>query len=278
MTHVRAVVVVVAVAASACGDAVRAPITIVVDTDRARAREEQGRLLELRAGVQGDRAELTSARVALQQARQRLEEAARGPQREALAAEVKVLEACVQARGDMVSGAELAEALAATEQRLLSAIAAAPRPSSSPSAPTGAGAASAPPAAVASASPTAGQAREILAEARRLVAAKGVALADLDGGAERLDRVEALMGRDDIATAIGVAETLRADAARVVVDRPLLQRRYGRLNARVVKAGLVGPAKAKAEGLLQAASTAISGGDVAAATAALSTLSADLGG
>jgi hypothetical protein len=82
-----------AVGLSACSDSVRAPLTIIVDTDLARAREERGRLEALRAGVQGDRADLDAARGELERARRRLEETtARGPQREALLAEVRALE------------------------------------------------------------------------------------------------------------------------------------------------------------------------------------------
>ena len=66
----------VVVGAVGCERAGRVPVTIVVDTDRARVRQEQEQLRALRSDVQGERRELEGARDDLAVARQKLVQAA----------------------------------------------------------------------------------------------------------------------------------------------------------------------------------------------------------
>ena len=124
----RATIIALVLAAVGCGDVVRAPITVVVDTDRARHLEEQGRLQELRVGVQGDRIELERARADLQQARRRLEDSAVDPAgRAAAAAEVKALAVRLGSAplsSSSLSREEFELALVASEQRVTASLAA----------------------------------------------------------------------------------------------------------------------------------------------------------
>lgn len=264
-----AAVHVVVALAGGCGDAVRAPITIVVDTDRARAREEQGRLQELRAGVQSDRAELEVARVELQRARQRLEATARGPQRDAVQAEVQALEARLGERAPAgLTRAELEAALQASEQRILAGLTAggvgqAPAPSV---------AATAPPAATDDAT-----ARQRLAQARSALSSKGLAIADLTTGTADVERVLGLLDQGNATAAAALAEQVRAAAVAVVVDKPVLLGRYTRLNERAKQLPADDARQPRAKALLSAANKALSAGDLAAATTALEDLARDLG-
>ena len=198
---------------TSCGDTVRAPLTIVVDTDRARALEDQGRLQELRTGVQGDRAELEAARGELQAARRRLEEASAGnaSQRAQALADVQALEVrlgLVGQRGGGITRDELEAALAAHENRLGAIIAAEidrAKAGATPAPPaTTTAAASAP----SPARDLAGEARRQLASAQAALSAKGLVTADVEGGTASVDRVTSALDRGDGAAALEVATAL----------------------------------------------------------------------
>jgi len=260
------------VAAPGCTDAVRAPITIVVDTDLARAREEQGRLEALRAGVQGDRADLDAARAELERARQRLEDTARGPQRDALLAEVRALEArvCAPSAGPDVAAAVAAGVEAGVARALAQRASEAPPP-----APTATAATTS---AAATTSPTeaAARARARIGAARATLRARRLELADVEGAVALADRIEALAARGEGAEALVLAESLEEKARAVVVDRPLLLRRYERLNTRARTAALDGARRQRIIDGLGQASAAISRGDEAGALGALADVAATL--
>jgi hypothetical protein len=265
--------VLLALAMVGCTDAVRAPITIVVDTDLARAREEQGRLEALRAGVQGDRADLDAARVELERARQRLEQTARGPQRDALVAEIRALEGRVCPPPPEV---DVAAAVAAgVEAGVARALAARPVEVTPPS-PVPPPAAAASPAAPSSPADLVPRARAKVQAARAALRARQLDLADLEGAVALADRVEGLAGRGDGAGALALAEQLEAEARAVVVDRPLLLRRYERLNTRAKSATLDAARRQVVTTGLGRASTAISRGDQAGALTALGDVAATL--
>ena len=219
------------VAIVGCGDVVRAPITVVVDTDRARALEEQDRLQELRVGVQGDRAELEAARNDLQEARRRLEDTASDPgRRAAAAAEVIALEARLNSGSAAgISRAELDAALAASEQRLAAALTVIV---------TGHATVTPTPTIAASTAPTVGEdARALVAGIRRRLAVRQLVVADVVGGPAHVDRVEAALGKNDVAGAVEAAHALAEAAAAVVVDRPLVRRKYERVSRAAAAAG-----------------------------------------
>ncbi len=254
-----------------CGDVVRAPITVVVDTDRSRVVEEQGRLQALRIGVQGDRAELEHARSDLQQARRRLQDAATDPGRRAAAAEVAALEARVSAVVVGVSRADLDVALLLSEARVTASISAelerllaarSPSPSASPS----------PSLSPAAPLPIIEDPRAVLTAARQALARRQLLVADIVGGQARLAAVDAALATADRAAAVVSARAFAADVAAVAVDRPLVRRRYERVSRAVNAAG---QAKAFKQQLADA-TAAISSEDFAAANRLLAEVEAKL--
>jgi hypothetical protein len=260
-----------ALAVTNCSETVRAPLTIVVDTDLVRAREERGRLEAVRAGVQGDRAGLEVARTELERARRRLEQTTpTGPNREALLTEIRALEARVcpstALAADDVAAAVAAGVEAGVAAGVASALAASPSSSAS--------ARPMPPAAPSATSPTpldppsAPMVRALVAEARALARARRVDLADVAGSVVALERIESLLQRGEHAAAHELAVVVQEQARRVVVDRALLLRRYERLNALVRQQGDAA-LRDRALTPLRRASEALSRGALDDATAAL---------
>lgn len=270
------------VVAPACTDVVRAPITIIVDTDLARAREEQGRLEALRAGVQEDRADLDAARAELERARDRLEATARGPQRDALLDEVRALEAkvCAPAAEPAMTVAVAAAVAAGVEAGVARGLAQLAPGGLAPAvaAPTASSSSSLPPAA-----PSGDRAADPVIEARARVRAaraamqeRGLDLADLDVAVAVVDRVESLAARGEGAAALELAADLDLRARGVVIDRPLLLRRYERLNARARGASLDDTRRQAVAASLGRASRAISAGQLEEAVRSLLEVSAAL--
>jgi hypothetical protein len=257
---------------SACGEAVRAPLTIVVDTDRARALEDQGKLQELRVGVQGDRAVLEAARGELHAARLRLENASQGNavQRAQALAEVRALEARVASDGGagVVTRAELDAALAAHEGRLAAIIAAeldrARQPTPATASPVAIGAALA-----VAGSPvhTASEVRGRLVNARATLAAKGLVVADVAGGTASVDRMTSALEQGEIESAFDVAVSLGAAADVAVLD----------INTLVKREGVNADRRTRAEPLLREAASALSSSKFAAANDLLNEVAALLG-
>lgn len=263
----------------ACGEDVRAPLTIVVDTDRARALEDQGKLQELRVGVQGDRAELEAARGELHAARLRLENASQGnaAQRAQALADVRALEARVASDGSagVVTRAELDAALAAHEGRLAVIIAAeldrARQPTQATTAPGATGAAS-----PLAGSPvhTAGDVRRRLATARATLATKGLVVADVAGGTANVDRITSALEQGEIESAFDVAVSLGAAADVTVLDGVVMRRKYERINTLVKREGVAADRRTRAEPLLRAAASALSSSKFAAANDLLNEVAA----
>lgn len=264
-----------------CGDVVRAPITVVVDTDRGRALEEQGRLQELRVGVQGDRVELERARGDLQEARRRLEDAAADPAaKTAAAADIRALEARLSSLSSLspsssLTRAELDAALVASEQRLLTSLTAEldrlagkASPSTSIASTATAPSSSSVTAAASSVSP-AEEARALVATAKQRLRSKKLVVADLTEGVALVERVDGALARNDALGAVEVARRLAALADSVVVDRPLTRRRYERLNARTRD-------RAELQGPMAEASKAITAEDFVAANALLDAVETQL--
>lgn len=265
--------VVCAVLLGACGDSVRAPLTIIVDTDLARAREERGRLEALRAGVQGDRADLDAARGELERARRRLEETtAKGPQRDALIAEVRALEETL-CRAPSVGIPDVEKAVAAGVEagvaRALQAHSSSTPPAATPTTPL----ALVPPSAAPPSSPPlsdhSGLAREKLREARALARVRRFDLADLPGAVALVERIGALAARGEGATALELATQLEDQVRTVVIDRALLLRRYERLNTLVRQRAAEASLREAVTALLRQASEALSRGDLDGAAQAL---------
>jgi hypothetical protein len=217
-------------ALASCSETVRAPLTIVVDTDLVRAREERGRLEALRAGVQGDRAGLEGARAELERARRRLEQTTgTGPNREALLTEIRALEARVCPSTSPDADHIAAAVAAGVEAGVARALAA--QPSTSASArPTPTSPMSATTSPTSPTSPTAAMVRATVADARALARARRLDLADLVGGVVALERIESLLQRGEHTAAHELAVGVQEQARQVVVDRALLLRRYVRLN------------------------------------------------
>ena len=266
----------------ACGEVVRAPLTIVVDTDRARALEDQGKLQELRVGVQGDRAELEAARSELHAARLRLENASQGNavQRAQALAEVRALEARVASDGGagVVTRAELDAAFAAHEGRLAAIIAAemdrARQPIPVTASPDAISAAAAP---AASTAHTASEVRRRLVNARATLATKGLVVADVAGGTASVDRITSALEKGEIESAFEVAVSLGAAADVTVLDGVVLRRKYERINTLVKREGVNADRRTRAEPLLREAASALSSSKFAAANDLLNEVAALLG-
>ena len=266
----------------ACGEVVRAPLTIVVDTDRARALEDQGKLQELRVGVQGDRAELEAARTELHAARQRLENASRGnaEQRAQALAEVRALESRVASEGSagVVTRAELDAALAAHEVRLAAIIAAevdrARQPTPATASSDAVAAASAPPG---SPGHTVGEVRRRLDNIRATLATKGLVVADVAGGTASVDRIMSALEKGEIESGFEVAVSLGAAADVTVLDGVVLRRKYERINTLVKRDGVSADRRTRAEPLLRAAASALSSSKFATANDLLNEVAALLG-
>ncbi|MDP2343723.1 MAG: hypothetical protein Q8O67_22380 [Deltaproteobacteria bacterium] len=252
----------------ACDDgATRAPVTIVVDTDGARAREDTQRLREVQKGVQGDRAQLEKARDDLAAARKSLETAASPAQKATLNAEVRALEARLdqQARGavvvgDVVTREELDAQLRAQEERLKSFISA--ELGNKPSSSSSSSKATVPvPAGV---SP----ARGLIAQGKRHLQGLELEVADVDGLLGVLTTAEQAIGRGDDAVADVAARSFSEKANAVVVDRALVRAKYTRVSAVLKGRTLTPDQQARALQLLKSA-TALSTSDATAANRAL---------
>jgi len=277
---VRSAVVGIAVVVMGCGD-VRAPITIVVETDRARAREDQGRMQELREGVQGDRREVEAARGELEAARRRLEEVSRAAAKGTATAQQQQEQQALVARleaqaarpaGEGVTRVELDDALAAHEARLVARVAAevdraiAGRTSS--------------PTAASTTSPTRerpeAEVTRLVDRARAALATKALVIGDLDGGTASVDRVEGALSRGDVAGALAVATDLAAQADAAQLDRALLRRKYDRINTRAKKEAAGSARHTAAVAGLRAATDAIGAGDLPKANGHLNEVERDL--
>jgi hypothetical protein len=252
-----------------CDDgATRAPVTIVVDTDGARAREDTQRLREVQKGVQDDRAQLEKARDDLAAARKSLESAASPTQKATLAAEVRALEARLdqQAKGavvvDVVTRAELDAQLRAQEERLKTFISAelGNRPSSSSSSSSS----SAPKPAASSGS----AARSSLAEGKKHLQGLAVEVADVDGATALVTQAEQAIAHGDDAAAAVAAGAFLDKAKAVVVDRAFIRAKYTRVSAVLKGRPLPPDQQARASELLKTA-TNLSTSDAAAANRAL---------
>jgi hypothetical protein len=134
-------------------------------------------------------------------------------------------------------------------------------------------------------SPSAASSADAVARARAQVRAaraalrdRGLDLADLDGAVAVVDRVEALAAKGDGAAALDLADDLERRARVVVVDRPLLLRRYERLNARARAASLDDGRREAVTAGLGRASRAISAGNLDEAVRALVDVAAALDG
>jgi hypothetical protein len=231
------------VAVMGCTDTVRAPVTIVVDTDLARARDEQVRPEARREAVPVGHAELDAARA----------EVERGP-----------LEARAHAPA---VGPDVATAVAAGSEAGVARV----------TAQRGSDATAAPATTSSSTSTTAAEpsadavvmARARIGAVRTTLRARQMELADVDGAVVLADRIEGLAGRGDGALALALAGTLEEKIRTVVVDRALLLRRYERLNTRARQAELDGPRRQRIGAGLGEASAAISRGDHPGALTAL---------
>jgi hypothetical protein len=256
------------VGASGCERSGRVPVTIVVDTDRTRTRQEQDRLHALRSDVQGDRRELEGARDDLLAARHKLVVAAGSAHARTTA---------TPGGGEPVTHAELQAELAALEGRLAALIlargdSAAPSPikasETTPSATS--------PSATSPADPIA-NARLDLAKARDALGAKGLVAADVQGGVASVDRILSSIERGDGEGAAAVAAAFLADANAVGLTRPVLIRKYERINTEAKRPRLREDKRRQAEALLRSASQALSAGGFAEANAHLNAAAAAIG-
>ncbi len=289
-TAVRAVVVNGVVGASVivgalvgCGDdGVRAPVTIVVDTDGARVREDVDRLREAQRGVQDDRAQLERARLDLDAARKSLATAASPEQKQSLQRQVRDLEARLTsgaiASADVVTRAELDAQLRAQEERLKTFISTElqGRPATSLAAPaTTATTATATTATTAMTAPSsttkASAARAHLIDGRKRLQQLAVDAADINAVA-LVDQAEATLARGDDAAALAPAAAFAERAAAAVVNAALVRRKFDRVSAVLTNRALVGEPRARADSLLQDAATRLSAGDAVGANAALNSL------
>ena len=262
----RVVVVVVGPLAlgvfAGCDDgAVRAPVTIVVDTDGARAREDTQRLREVQRGVQGDRAQLEKARDDLAAARKSLETAASPGQKASLAAEVRALEARLEANVavvDVVTKAELDLQLRALEERMKAFWGAEAKTTST----------STPPPRDVAPPKAQSAARADVADGRRHLAALHVEVADVGGALVALGQAEQALARGDEAAAAVPARAFVDLVNAVVVDRAFVRRKYERVSAALKGRPLTPEQRARAEELLRSA-TRLSATDAPGANSAL---------
>ncbi len=259
----------VVVAASACERSGRVPVTIVVDTDRSRVKQEQERLAALRSDVAGERRELEGARDDLVVARQKLV---------AAAAAARVGGAGAVDAGAIISRADLDAALAASELRLLAALAER-APATTTTATTATTAPSSTPSSVTKSSPADAveNARRDLAAARDGLEAKGLSVADVDGGVASVDIILRAIDRGDGAAAAAAAKDLVGRAAAVGVTRPVLMRKYERINVAAKRGTVSADKRAQAETQLRRASQALSAGDLPQANLALNAAAAAVG-
>ncbi len=256
----------VVVAASACERSGRVPVTIVVDTDRSRVKQEQERLAALRSDVAGERRELEGARDDLVVARQKLV---------AAAAAARVGGAGAVDAGAIISRADLDAALAASELRLLAALAER-APATTTTTTT---APSSTPSSVTKSSPADAveNARRDLAAARDGLDAKGLSVAAVDGGVASVDIILRAIDRGDGAAAAAAAKDLVGRAAAVGVTRPVLMRKYERINVAAKRGTVSADKRAQAETQLRRASQALSAGDLPQANLALNAAAAAVG-
>jgi hypothetical protein len=238
------------VAVMGCTDTVRAPVTIVVDTDLTRARDAQERLEAPRKGVPVGHAELDAARAVVE--RTPLE-----------------APACTPAAGPDVAAA-VAAGVEAGVARVF-----AQRGSDAPTAPVPTSSSKSTTAAEPSAD-AAVLARARIGAVRTTLRARQMELADIDGAVALADRIEGLVSRGDGALALALTGTLEEKVRTVVVDRALLLRRYERLNTRARQAELDGPRRQRIGAGLGEASAAISRGDHPEALTALAEVAAVL--
>lgn len=255
---------VVVVFGGACSDhGVRAPVTIVVDTDGARAREDAERLLAVQRGVQDDRAQIELARADLAAARKSLETAASPEQKRALQQQVRDLESRLQAPAvavDVVTRDELDTQLRAQEERLKSFISAELAGRSTPAATT----IEPPPQ-----SPATKTARALLADGRKHLQQLGLDAVDVVGAAALAAEAEGALDRRDDAAAAVAARAFVDKANAAVVDIALVRRKYDRVSATLTGKRFVSETQQRVQALLQDAATKTRAGDAAGANAAL---------
>jgi hypothetical protein len=169
--------------------------------------------------------------------------------------------------------AAVAAGVEAGVARALAQRAAEPAPSSSPPSPS-----SSPSPSAASSADGVTRARAQVRAARAVLRDRGLDLADLEGAVAVVDRVEGLVAKGDGAAAVELADDLERRARAVVVDRPLLLRRYERLNARARGASLDDGRRQTVTAGLGRASRAISAGNLDEAVQALVDVAAALDG
>lgn len=260
----------------ACDDgAVRAPVTIVVDTDGARVKEDATRLRELQKGVQDDRAQLDKARLELEAARRSLATASTSEQKESLQTKMAELQARIDggaASADAVTRAELDAQLRAQEERLKAFISAevhgAPPPTTTTTA-TSTTAATTTAATTATSGPTVAQARALLDDGKSRLSAKAVEVGDVDGAVALVAAAEAAAGKGDAVAALAAARAFADKAAAVVVDKGFCRRKYERVNTLAKKKALSSEAEKKVASSLAQAQAKMAAGDFAAANSAL---------
>jgi chromosome segregation ATPase len=259
------VVVAGATVVGACDDGgTRAPVTIVVDTDGARAREDAARLRELQKGVQDDRAQLEKAREELAAARKSLETASTTEQKARLARQVSELESRLQgsAAADAVTRDELDLQLRAQEERLKTFISAelGQRPA--------AAATTATTTTTTTTSPEKAT-RALLSEATAKLAALRIEAADVNGAEADLALANALARKGEDAAAAAAARAYADKVDAVVVNTAFCRRKYERIS-QAFKGKPLPPAQRKrAEVALQQAIDKISNGDAVGANDAL---------
>ena len=255
----------------ACDDGpVRAPVTIVVDTDGARAREDATQLRELQKGVQGDRAQLNQARIDIEAVRKSLSTATTAEQRASLAQQMAELQARADSGGvgnqNVVTRDELDAQLRAQEERLKTFISAevrgAPQPPSSPTTTTPATAAT-------SDAPTVAQARALVTGGKALLRSVAAEVADVDGATALVAAVDGAAAKGDAGAAVAAARAFADKAAVVVVDKGFCRRKWERVNTLVKQKQPTGDVEKKAASLLAQAQAKTAAGDFAGANAAL---------
>jgi hypothetical protein len=236
--------------AAACADADGGPVTIIVDADRSRLLADQARLVDLRQGLDADRAQLLAARDELRAARvaaerafeQATSESERGDARAALAGlrdrEQALAVAVAAPGGAPVTRDEVQRLLLESEERLRTAWRAelvtlgtlgTLRPGGSAAVDSGASTRSQA-AGTPRADPAALAAWDGLQQRLRERRLDGADLGT--AGAADVDRARALLNKGDPAALPLLADlTARADAA--VVTRNLVRAKYTRTNARL---------------------------------------------
>lgn len=253
-----------------CDDAVRAPVTIVVDTDSARAKEDASQLNALRQGVQSDRAQLDKARVELLAVRESLKTASTLEQKATLEQKLVELERQVVAE-NAVTKDELDAQLRAQEERLKAFISAEVRGAPPAPAPATTTTPATTPATstTTTTGPTLAQAKALVQEGRARLQAQNVEAADVDGAVALVVGVDAAVAKGDAASAVAGARAFADKAAAVVVDRVFCRRKYERVNTLSKQQKLAPDVEQKVAAALAAARAKTAAGEFVAANAAL---------